>query len=158
MTQLSNFTYDELTLGQTAQYSKTVSAQDITLFAMVSGDVNPVHLDPEFASTTAFGECIAHGMLTGAIVSAALAMVLPGPGTVYLGQSLRFRLPVKPDDTLKVALEVIDKKDRRHYVTLDCKVFNQMDKLVASGTAEVIAPSRKLTIDAPALPQINLAD
>ena len=156
MPQLGNYTYNEITIGQTARYSKLIQERDIALFAAVSGDVNPVHLDAEFAANTQFNGRIAHGMLTGAIISAALAMELPGPGTVYLSQSLRFRLPVKIGDTVTIVLEVTDKKDRRQYVTLDCKAYNQHDKLVASGSAEVIAPSEKLTLDRPALPQVNI--
>ncbi len=153
MATLDNFTYDELTIGQTATYAKTIGERDIQLFAELSGDVNPLHLDPAYAATTAFGERIAHGMLTGAVVSAALAMELPGPGTIYLAQSLRFRLPVKIGDTVNVELEITDKQDRRKTVTLDCKVFNQHRKLVTSGTAEVIAPTEKLSLPRPDLPR-----
>ncbi len=156
MQQLGNFTYDEITIGQTASYSKLIEAQDIQLFAAASGDVNPVHLDEEFAANTQFKGRIAHGMLTGAIISAALAMELPGPGTVYLGQTLRFRLPVKIGDTVTVKLEVTEKKDRRQYLTLDCKAYNQDDKLVASGSAEVIAPAEKMLIPRPALPRVTV--
>lgn len=156
MPQISNFTYDEITIGQTANYSKRVEEQDIQLFAAVSGDVNPVHLDPKFAATTQFKERIAHGMLSGAIISAALAMELPGPGTIYLGQSLRFRLPVKIGDTITVKLEVVEKKDKRKFVTLDCKAFNQNDKLVVTGTADVMAPSDKLVLERPALPRVQI--
>lgn len=123
---------------------------------MVSGDVNPVHLDPAFAATTPFGECIAHGMLSGAIISAALAMALPGPGTIYLGQSLRFSLPVKAGDTLTARLEVIGKNDKRRVVTLDCKVYNQHGKLVVSGSADVMAPAEKMTVQTPALPEVQV--
>lgn len=156
MSQLSNHTYDEITIGQTASFSKLIEEQDIQLFATVSGDVNPVHLDADFAATTPFKERIAHGMLTGAIVSAALAMELPGPGTIYLGQSLRFRLPVKIGDTVTVALEVTDKRDDKKFVTLDCVATNQTGKVVASGTAEVMAPSEKLVIDRPSLPTVKV--
>jgi len=156
MTQLSNFTFDEIQIGQTARYSKVIELRDIQLFAAVSGDVNPIHLDADFAATTPFKEPIAHGMLTGALISAALALELPGPGTVYLGQSLRFRLPVKPGDAISVKLEVTDKRDKRKIVTLDCKAFNQDDKLVASGTAEVMAPSEKLIMDKPEIPAIEI--
>ncbi|MDX1732732.1 MAG: MaoC/PaaZ C-terminal domain-containing protein [Halioglobus sp.] len=158
MAQISNYTYDEITIGQTASYSKQIEERDVRLFAAVSGDVNPVHLDAEFAAATPFGERIAHGMLTGAIVSAALAMALPGPGTIYLGQSLRFRLPVKLGDTLTVQLEVVDKKDRRQFVTLQCTASNQHGEIVASGTAEVVAPTQKLVMAAPELPQVELLD
>jgi 3-hydroxybutyryl-CoA dehydratase len=156
VSQLSNYTFDEITIGQTASFSKQIEEQDIQLFATVSGDVNPVHLDAEFAATTPFKERIAHGMLTGALVSAALAMELPGPGTIYLGQSLRFRLPVKIGDTITVNLEVTDKRDDKKFVTLDCKASNQAGKIVASGTAEVMAPTEKLTIERPSLPTVKV--
>ena len=156
MPKLANVTYDEITVGQTASYSRLVEERDIALFAAVSGDVNPVHLDADFAAGTVFGERIAHGMLTGAFISAALAMELPGPGTVYLGQSLRFRLPVKIGDTLTVTLEVTDKQDRRNIVTLDCRAHNQAGKLVATGTAEVMAPAQKISIERPQPPRVRI--
>lgn len=155
MAAISNFTFDEIFLGQTATYTREVTDRDVQLFAAASGDVNPVHLDDEFAAGTPFKQRIAHGMLTGAFISAALAMQLPGPGTIYLGQSLRFRLPVKIGDTVTVTLEVTDKKDRRKIVTLDCKVTNQDGKVVASGTAEVMAPVEKLVIDEPPQPSFQ---
>jgi 3-hydroxybutyryl-CoA dehydratase len=157
MSQLTNYTYDEIEVGQTASYSKHISEQDIQLFAAVSGDVNPVHLDAEFAATTPFKERIAHGMLTGAIVSAALAIELPGPGTIYLGQSLRFRLPVKIGDEVTIHLEVTGKRDDKRFVTLQCTAVNQKGKKVATGTAEVMAPAEKLNIERPALPQFSAA-
>jgi len=154
MPQLGNFTYDEIYIGQTAHYSKQIGEQEVKLFAAVSGDVNPLHLDADYAAGTAFGERIAHGMLTGALVSAALAMELPGPGTIYLGQSLTFRLPVRLGDTITVLLEVTAKQDRRRVVTLDCKACNQAGKVVASGTAEVMAPAQKLRMERPPVPQV----
>jgi len=157
MTQLTNFTYEELTVGQTASYTKTVTERDIQLFAVVSGDINPVHLDSEYAASTPFNGPIAHGMLTGAVVSAAIALQLPGPGTIYLEQNLRFRLPVRPGDALTVKLEVTERKDKRQQVTLDCKVFNQNEKVVASGLAKVMAPTQKLAIPAPSLPTVTLS-
>ena len=95
MPKISNYTYDEITIGQTATYSKLIEERDVQLFAAVSGDVNPVHLDAAFAATTQFKSCIAHGMLSGAIISAAIAMELPGPGTIYLGQSSALSPPGK---------------------------------------------------------------
>ena len=156
MPQLANFTYEEIDIGQTARYSKLIEEQDIQLFAAVSGDVNPVHLDPDFAASTPFGERIAHGMLTGAIISAALAMELPGPGTIYLSQTLRFRAPVKIGDKVTVELEVTEKQDRRKIVTLDCKASNQSRKVVATGSAQVMAPEQKLTIEPPHMPRFGL--
>lgn len=157
MPKLSNFTYEEISIGQTASYTKQVTEVDIQLFAAVSGDVNPVHLDADYAAGTMFGERIAHGMLTGAIISAALAMELPGPGTIYLSQNLRFRLPVKIGDTITVVLKVTEKHDRRKIVTLDCQASNAAGKVVASGSAEVMAPPEKIRIDRPAVPGVQLA-
>lgn len=156
MQQLVNHTYDEIRIGQMARYCKRVEQRDIQLFAAVSGDVNPVHLDAEFAANTAFGEPIAHGMLTGAIISAALAMELPGPGTIYLSQTLRFRLPVKIGDDITVLLEVTDKKERRKIITLDCKASNAAGKLVATGIAEVMAPTDKFSMERPLPPRVEI--
>ena len=158
MPHISNHTFDEITLGQTAEYSKQVTAEDIRLFAAVSGDVNPVHLDADYAATTPFGGCIAHGMLSGAIISAAIAMQLPGPGTIYLGQSLRFTLPVRPGDTLTVRLRVVGKTDKRRLVTLECEVFNQQQQVVVTGTAEVMAPREKLVLETPATPRVRIEE
>jgi len=158
MPQISNYTYDEITIGQTATYSKLIEERDVQLFAVVSGDVNPVHLDTAFAATTHFKECIAHGMLSGAVISAAIAMELPGPGTIYLGQSLRFTLPVRLGDTITVNLEVMEKKDKRGIVFLDCKVFNQHEQLVVTGTAEVMAPREKLLLERPVLPPVHIGN
>ena len=95
-------------------------------------------------------------MLTGAIISAALALELPGPGTIYLGQSLRFRLPVKIGDELTARLQVTEKREDRKFVTLDCSVTNQHGKVVANGTAEVIAPVDRISIERPPLPGIHI--
>ena len=155
MSQLSNFTYDELTLGQKASFSKLVTEKDVVMFAAVSGDVNPVHLDEEFAAASMFGGRIAHGMLTGAVISAALAMELPGPGTIYLGQTLRFTRPVKLGDRITVHLEITKKNDAKKVITLDCKVRNQDDKTVATGEAQVMAPRDKFTMERPSPPQFE---
>ncbi len=152
MSALSNFTFDEIEIGQTANYTKQITQQDIEMFAAISGDVNPVHLNADFAAGTQFKQPIAHGMFTGAIVSAAIAMELPGPGTIYLGQSLRFKLPVLIGDTIRIELEVTEKRDGRQFVTLDCKAINQNGKIVATGIAEVMAPPEKLEIERPQLP------
>jgi len=156
VSRLVNYTYHEIKIGQTATYTKAVTEQDIQLFSIVSGDVNPVHLDEEYAATTMFKGRIAHGMLTGAFISAALALELPGPGTIYLGQSLRFKLPVKIDDEITVTLEVIKKRDDRKFVTLSCVAVNQKGKVVVSGSAEVMAPEEKIDISRPAMPSVTI--
>ena len=133
-----------------------VTGQDLILFAAVSGDHNPVHLDAEYAATTPFKGQIAHGMFTGALISAALAMNLPGPGTVYLGQTLSFRKPVMIGDTLSVVLEVTGKHEAKPVVTLACTVTNQDGKVVATGEATVMAPTEKMTVTAPDIPPVHL--
>ena len=145
-TQITNLTFDEINVGDTADYSRLVTTREVELFAAVSGDHNPVHLDPEYAATTQFGECIAHGMLTGAFISAAIAMELPGHGTIYLGQTLQFRAPVTLGDTLTVELEVTDKHTSRPWVTIATIVKNQDNKEVAKGEATVMAPGKKETV------------
>jgi len=154
MTQLENFPVAELSVGLSKTYSKTLTEKDIVLFAACSGDVNPVHLDKTYAASTPFGEPIAHGMWTGALVSAAIATQLPGPGSVYRSQSLSFKYPVKVGDTVTVTLTISDIKERVKLVTLDCEAHNQDGKLIAKGVAEVIAPGEKQTIAAPILPEI----
>lgn len=156
VSQLENLTFDELKIGQTAVYEKTLTEDDLVLFAAVSGDVNPVHLDAGFASNTVFRERIAHGMYTGGLISAALAMKLPGPGTIYLGQTLKFERPVKLGDTITVSLKVLEKTAGKNFVTLDTTATNQHGKTVVSGTATVLAPTEKTIMEAPTLPDISI--
>lgn len=155
MTQSSNTPYDALEVGQTASYSKTVEERDIQLFAAVSGDRNPVHLDAEYAATTMFKERIAHGMFSGALISAAVACELPGPGTIYLGQSMRFTLPVKLGDTLTVRLEILEKLPKFR-VRVATRVFNQNNELVVDGEAEILAPRKQQTVELAELPPISV--
>ncbi len=156
MTQVSNVPYDALEIGQKASISKSVEERDVQLFAAVSGDNNPVHLDAAFAAETLFKERIAHGMFSGALISAAIACELPGPGTIYLGQQLRFTRPVKLGDTLTVELEVLEKLPKGR-VRLATRVFNQNAEQVVDGEAEVLAPRAAQTVSMPAMPQVTIA-
>ena len=156
--QISNVTFAEIAIGDTATYTRLITNQEVEAFAAISGDHNPLHLDPEYATTTAFGECIAHGMLTGALISAAIAMQLPGPGSVYLSQNLQFRAPVFLGDILTVTIEVTDKHGKRPWVTLDCTVENQEGKAVAKGEAQVAAPTEKETVTVVPPPAIQLLE
>ncbi|MCP1622961.1 MaoC family dehydratase [Pseudomonas nitroreducens] len=155
MTSVQNVPYDELEVGQKANFQSSVTERDIQLFAEVSGDRNPVHLDAAYAATTQFKERIAHGMLTGALISAAIATTLPGPGTIYLGQNLSFTRPVKLGDELTVELEVLEKLPKNR-VRISTVVLNQDGKAVVKGEAEVMAPTEKLNIELPALPPITI--
>lgn len=155
MTQVSNIPYDALQIGQQATLVKTVEERDVQLFAAVSGDNNPVHLDADFAATTLFKERIAHGMFSGALISAAIACNLPGPGTIYLGQQLKFTRPVKLGDTLTVQLEVLEKLPKNR-VRLATRVFNQNQEQVVDGEAEVLAPRSEQTLEMPELPNVTI--
>ena len=156
--QISNVTFDEIAISDTATYTRLITNQEVEAFAAISGDHNPLHLDPEYAATTAFGECIAHGMLTGALISAAIAMQLPGPGSVYLSQNIQFRAPVFLGDTLTVTLEVTNTHGKRPWVTLSCIVENQDGKAVAKGEAQVAAPTEKETVTVVPPPAIQLLE
>ncbi|MFE8069708.1 MaoC/PaaZ C-terminal domain-containing protein [Marinobacteraceae bacterium S3BR75-40.1] len=155
MEALENITYDELEIGDSATYTRTLTEEELILFAAVSGDTSPLNLDTENASKSTFRDRIAHGMWSGSLISAALANVIPGPGTIYLEQSLNFQLPVKLHDTLTVQLTVA-RKEPANRVVLDCDVRNQEGDVVVSGEAKVIAPSEKITLDRPRLPRITI--
>ncbi|SDU12203.1 Acyl dehydratase [Pseudomonas pohangensis] len=155
MTQVTNIPYAELQLGQKASFSSSVEERDVQLFAAVSRDHNPVHLDAEFAAQSMFKERIAHGMFSGALISAAIACELPGPGTIYLGQQMRFTRPVKLGDTLTVELEVLELLPKGR-VRIATRVFNQNAEQVVDGEAEVLAPREKQTLTLPELPPITI--
>jgi len=156
MNRIENRTFDELKVGDTASLTRTLTYQDIELFAIMSGDVNPVHVDEAFAQSSMFHNIIAHGMWGGALISTVLGTQLPGPGAIYLGQSLRFRQPVGLGDTITVTVKVTQKNAEKHRVTLDCQVTNQRGKVVISGTAEVIAPTEKISRERVTLPKVKL--
>jgi acyl dehydratase len=155
MSQVTNFTYDALEVGQKAHFSTTVEERHIQLFAAVSGDRNPVHLDAEYAAGTMFKERIAHGMFTGALISAAIACEMPGPGSIYLGQQLKFTRPVKLGDSLTVELEILEKLPKNR-VRIATRVFNQNSEQVVDGEAEVLAPKQQLSVELPELPPITI--
>lgn len=137
-------TYDPtrgVQVGDTAWMSKRVSDADVRAFAEISGDRNPVHLDEAYAATTFFKQRIAHGALSGALISAVLGMLLPGPGSIYLSQTLSFKAPVYIDDEITAKVEVIAYRADKRITTLKTQVFNQDDKLIAEGEAVVIAPA-----------------
>src|SRR3546814_1638088 len=125
MDTVENRTCDELRPGDSASLVRTLTQRDISLFAVMSGDVNPAHVDEAFARSDMFHKIIAHGMWGGALISTVLGTELPGPGTIYLDQSLRFRGPVGLGDTVTVTVTVTEKQDKGHRVTLDCQVRSE---------------------------------
>ncbi|MBV8469886.1 MAG: bifunctional enoyl-CoA hydratase/phosphate acetyltransferase [Burkholderiaceae bacterium] len=141
---IENHTFDEIKVGDCAQLQRTLRREDIQLFAAMSGDVNPAHVDPEYANSTQFHGIIAHGMWGGALISTVLGTQYPGPGTIYLSQSLRFERPVHVGDTLTVKVTVLEKQEQGRRVSLDCVCTDQHGEEVISGTAFVMAPSEKV--------------
>ncbi|MCF3936723.1 bifunctional enoyl-CoA hydratase/phosphate acetyltransferase [Acuticoccus sp. M5D2P5] len=155
-TLLKNRTFAELAVGDSASIVRIVGRDDIDLFATVTGDVNPAHLDAAFAATDMFGHVIAHGMWTAALISAVLGTKLPGPGTIYLGQDLRFRKPVSPGDTIEAKVTVKEKKDDKRIVLLDTVCSNQRGEEVLVGTATVIAPEKTIEWPQTTLPDVSV--
>jgi len=133
---------EDLEIGMRRHLRKQVTDRDIELFAEVSTDRNPVHLDDDYAQDTIFEGRIAHGMLTAGLISAVIGEQLPGHGTVYLGQSLKFLAPVRPGDVVVAEVEVTSIDFSRRRVTLDCHCAVG-DTVVLRGEALVLAPSRK---------------
>jgi 3-hydroxybutyryl-CoA dehydratase len=125
--------------GDTAEITKTIEQSDIDSFANVTGDLNPVHVDEEFAKTTRFGRRIAHGMLTASLISAVLANKLPGEGSVYLGQTLQFVAPVFPGDEITARVTVREVREDKPIVKLETICLNQRGEVVVRGEATVLA-------------------
>jgi acyl dehydratase len=136
-------TIESLAIGMSAETSTTITTREIDLFAEATGDRNPVHLDEKFAAATPFGGRIAHGMLTAGLVSAAIASKLPGPGSIYLGQTLRFTKPVRLGDTVTVRLEVLDVSTAKRRVRLATVCTNQNGETVLDGEATVMVPGER---------------
>ncbi len=133
---------EDIEMGMSRHLQKVVSDSDIEMFAQISTDRNPVHLDDDYARDTIFEGRIAHGMLTAALISAVIGEQLPGHGTVYLGQSLKFLAPVRPGDMVRAEVKVIDIDIARRRVRLDCHCAVDGRKVLI-GEATVMAPSRK---------------
>jgi len=154
---IENRTYDEIEVGETASLSRTVTRQDIELFAVVSGDVNPAHMDPAYAETDMFHKIVAQGILEAGLISAVLGTKLPGPGTIYLSQDLRFLHPVSIGDRITATLQVTEKHPDKGNLVLDCRCTNQDNELVISGTAHVRAPREKVRRPRMELPEVQLS-
>ncbi len=126
------------TPGQKAAITRTISEADIEAYAHLTGDLNPLHMDPEFASTSRFGERIAHGMLTAGLISAVLGMHLPGPGGIYLSQTLTFLRPVRIGDTITATAEVTAYDAERRRLRLRTSCVNQRGEAVLDGEAVLL--------------------
>jgi 3-hydroxybutyryl-CoA dehydratase len=130
----------KLKVGDTASRTKTITDEDVQNFAKASGDTNPVHLDEVYAAGTRFGRRIAHGMLTGSLISAILGNNLPGEGTIYLGQDFKFKAPVYIGDTITATVELVKFREDKRIATFHTTCTNQDGVLVIDGEAVVIAP------------------
>jgi len=155
-TFLENKTFDEISVGDSAKITRKLTRRDIELFAVVSGDINPAHLDDEYADKSMFHGVIAHGMLSVGMVSAVLGTKLPGPGTIYLEQGIKFLKPVRPNDTIEATLTVTARDPEKKTLTLNCICVNQKGQEVIIGIATVLAPSEKITYKSTNLPEASL--
>ena len=153
---IENRTFDELAIGDSAELTRTLRKEDIELFAILSGDVNPAHVDEDFAKSDIFHKVIAHGMWGGALISAVLGTELPGPGTIYVDQSLHFHRPVGLGDTVVVRVTVRSKDIATKQVVLDCACLNQASEILIEGEARVVAPTQKVRRPRAMLPEVHI--
>jgi 3-hydroxybutyryl-CoA dehydratase len=139
--ELDGYMFEDLEVGMTAIYSRTVTESDIVLFCGISGDTNPIHLDREYAARTQFGGTIAHGMLSASFISTVIGTKLPGPGAIYVSQNCRFKAPVRAGDTVVARVTVIELTPEKKRARLDttCSIGA---KVVIDGEAVVMVPSR----------------
>jgi 3-hydroxybutyryl-CoA dehydratase len=154
MNPLQGYDIEDLEPGMTASFAKTVTEADVLMFAAVSCDINALHVSEEYAKTTIFGGRIAHGMLSVGFISAVLANKLPGPGTVYLGQTLRFRAPVRPGDTVTATVTVREVNVEKKRAILD-SICTVDGKVVIEGESTMLctsAASRRQSVAASSLP------
>ncbi|MFY9317554.1 MAG: bifunctional enoyl-CoA hydratase/phosphate acetyltransferase [Burkholderiales bacterium] len=155
---IQNRTYEEIQIGDQSVLTRTLRPEDIQLFAIMSGDVNPAHVDPEYAHSSMFQEVIAHGMWGGALISTVLGTEFPGPGTIYISQTLKFSRPVKVGDTITIAVKCTQKFDHNKHILFDCLCTNQDGLKVIGGEAEVLAPTEKIKRARVAMPEITISD
>ena len=157
MEMIRNKPYDSITVGDKATLTRTLTRKDIQLFAIMSGDVNPAHVDEEYANSSQFHHIIAHGMWGGALISTVLGTQLPGPGTIYLKQDFTFRRPVSLGDNLTVTVTVVEKREH-HQILLDCACTNQDGEVVIDGQALVKAPTEQIDRPRAVLPAVELKE
>jgi phosphotransacetylase/acyl dehydratase len=155
---IENRTFDEISIGDSASLERRLTLRDIKLFAVISGNVNPAHVDEDYARSSRFHEVIAHGLWGGTLISTVLGTQLPGPGTIYLNQSLSFRRPVALGDLIRASVTVTKMSSANHRVLLDCLCVNQEGETVISGEAEVLAPTEKVKRPRWVLPQVHMLE
>lgn len=135
-----SYSIEQLVVGQMAQFEKTISESDIQMFCGISGDINPVHVSDLAGQKSIFGHRVAHGIMVSGLTSAVLGMQLPGPGSIYLGQELKFTAPVFIGDTIRAEVEVVEIMAEKNIVKLATRSINQHGKVVIQGMATVMPP------------------
>lgn len=153
---LENRPFDEIRIGDTAHLTRTLTRTDVKTFAVLSGDLNPTHVDDDYARKFEGGRLIAHSMWSGALLSSILGNELPGPGTQYLSQEISFLKPLMAGDTITATVIVREKRPQTAAVVLDCRCENQAGELVAQGVAEVRAPKEKMVLPRPDVASISV--
>jgi 3-hydroxybutyryl-CoA dehydratase len=134
---VAELAYEDIKVGDDASISRTITEAHIVAFAGLTGDMNPIHVDAEYAAKSMFGERIAHGMLVAGLISAVIGNDLPGPNSIYLGQELKFTAPVKIGDTVTVTVTVTDKRDDKRIIKLQTTATNQRGEMVVDGSAVI---------------------
>ena len=155
---LESRTFDEINIGDSSSLARTLHQEDIQLFAVMSGDINPAMVDPEYAHSGMFREVIAHGMWSASLISTVLGTQIPGPGTILINQSVRFVRPVTLGDTVTITTTVKQKFPHNQHILFDCVCTNQEGMEVVVGTAEVLPPREKLRTRRMALPDVTISD
>lgn len=155
---IQNRTFDEIQVGDFAQLLRTLRPDDIHLFAVMSGDVNPTHVDTEYARSSQFREVVGHSMWGSTLISSVLGTEFPGPGTVYVSQSLNFWRPITIGDTLSITVTCREKYEHNHHIVFDCLATNQDGLKVIDGVAEVQAPTEKVKRPRINLPEVTISD
>ncbi|MCL2829875.1 MAG: bifunctional enoyl-CoA hydratase/phosphate acetyltransferase [Betaproteobacteria bacterium] len=155
---IENFVYQDIKVGDSASLVRTLKPEDIQLFAVMSGDINPAIVDPEFAHSGVFREVIAHGMWSASLISTVFGTQFPGAGTILVDQSLHFTRPVTIGDTITITVTVKQKFDHNHHILFDCQCVNQDNLTVLAGTGEVVAPQEKNRRKRVAMPSIRIDD
>jgi phosphate acetyltransferase len=156
---LVNKTFGEIKVGDSASLTRTLMPEDVKLFAILTGDVNPAVVDPTFCESGMFREVIAHGMWSGSLISTVLGTQFPGPGTILVDQTLHFARPVTIGDTITITVTAKQKFDHNYHVIFDCVCINQEGLPVVRGTAEVLAPTEKVShLQQVRMPEIRIDD
>lgn len=153
---VTNKTFTEIKVDDQASLARTLTKRDIQLFAILTGDMNPAHLDEQYAKSDLFHQIVGHGMWTGSLFSTLFSMHLPGPGAIYVSQNLRFLRPVHLGDTITAIVKVIDKEETKKHIKFETLCINQKGEKIIAGEAIVIAPEEKVCWAGTPLPQIQL--